>query len=386
MKGTVVFLSMIHWHFTWQVEHSFARGLAERGYDVRFVEPLPKRWPGLSEMGRVWGRLVGHSETAGHCYQPPVSGVTLFSPRLLPDTSPLLQRLNRRLFVPRIAAAVGRDAARPLFVINYLPLPASLALMGQLQPDVTIYHCVNNWEHDIYAAGTGIFREAELARAADMVWTDSPVNYVRNAAWVDDAILLPHVVDVALFTRARRPAGPAPARPLCAFFGNIGLNTNVDLLRAVSQRYRLRLIGPARVPLEGFATDTEILGPVPQKELPELLYDADVLLLPYIPSPYNDGVMPAKLFECMATGKPIVAFGLAAVERYADYLYICQSEGEFVARIADVVNEPADRAAARVACAEANSNERRIDDIENYFQMLLARQDPAPARQVAGAF
>ena len=110
MKGTVVFISMVHWHFTWQLEHSFARGLAERGYDVRFVEPLPKRWPALSELGRVWGRLVGHSETAGNCYQPLAPGVELISPRLLPDTSPLLQSLNRRLFVPRI---VDTCAATP---------------------------------------------------------------------------------------------------------------------------------------------------------------------------------------------------------------------------------------------------------------------------------
>ena len=378
MKGTVVIISMVHWHFTWQLEHSFARGLAERGYDVRFVEPLPKRWPALSELGRVWGRLIGHNEAAGNCYQPLAPGVTLVSPRLLPDTSPLLQSLNRRLFVPRIADVLRHDAAQPLIVINYLPLASSLVLMEQLQPDATFYHCVNDWEHDPYTS-TGHFKEAELAAAVDMVWTDSPVNYARNAALAGNVILMSHVVDVELFARARRAPAQPPARPLCAYFGTIGISADIDLLRAVSHRYRLRLIGPVRVPLAGFAADTELIPPVPQKELPELLRDADVLLLPYVRSVHNEGVMPAKIFECMATGKPMVVSGLTALEQYADLLYLCEGESEFLARIAEAVREPSAQRAARIACAEANSNERRIDDIEEYFRQALAvNQQPQP--------
>lgn len=129
MKGTVVIISMVHWHFTWQLEHSFARGLAERGYDVHFVEPLPKRWPALSELGRVWGRLVGHSETAGNCYQPIVwgrVGLAAAAARYQPTGA----KCEPPPFVPRIAGTLRRDATSPLIVINYLPLPASLALMG----------------------------------------------------------------------------------------------------------------------------------------------------------------------------------------------------------------------------------------------------------------
>lgn len=378
MKGTVVFISMVHWHFTWQLEHSFARGLAERGYNVRFVEPLPKRWPALSELGRVWGRLAGHSETAGNCYQPLVPGVELVSPRLLPDTNPLLQSLNRRLFVPRIADTLRHNVTHPLIVVNYLPLPASLALMEQLRPDATFYHCVNDWDHDPYTS-TGHFKEAELAGAVDMVWTDSPVNYARNAAWADNVILMSHVVDVELFAQARRTPGEPPARPLCAYFGTIGISADIDLLRAVSHRYRLRLIGPVRAPLEGFAADTELIAPVPQGRLPELLRDVDVLLLPYVRSVHNQGVMPAKIFECMATGKPMVVSGLTALDQYADLLYLCEGESEFLASIAEAVHEPSTRRAARIACAEANSNQRRIDEIEGYFRQALAAGQPQPA-------
>lgn len=371
MKGTVIIISMVHWHFTWQIQQSIARGLAERGYAVRFLEPLPKRWPGPAEFGRVWGRLSGHSEAAGICQQPLVPGVDIITPRLLPDTGGVMQALNRRLFVRPIADQLRRDAQRPLIVINYLPISASLALMEQLQPDATFYHCVNDWEHDPYTSAH--FDEATLIRAVDMVWADSPINVARVAAIRNDVVAMAGGVDVALFARARRTPAVPPARPLCAYFGTIGISTDLNLLRAVSHRFSLRLIGPVRSNLEGFAPETEIVGAVPQERLPELLYDVDVLLLPYTHSDHNKSVIPAKLFECLATGKPTIVSGLEALRDYADLFTICETEEEVLTAIAAATTEPPARRAARIAYAEQNGYDRLYDTIESYFEQVLAR-------------
>ena len=372
MKGTVVIISMVHWHYTWQIQQNIARGLAGRGYHVLFVEPLPKRWPGLGEFGRVWGRLTGHSAAAGLCEQPLVPGVELVSPRLLPDTGPLMQAMNRRFFTPRIASGLEQTTAGPLIVINYLPISASLSLMEQLQPDATFYHCVNDWEHDPYA--TTRYREAELAASVDMVWADSPVNLARVRTMSDHVVAMAGGVDVALFARARRPPAEPPAHPLCAYFGTIGISTDLDLLRQVSHRYPLRLIGPVRGSLEGFAAETEVTGAVPQERLPELLRDVDVLLLPYAQSLHNESVLPAKLFECLATGKPSIVSGLASLTEYADLFYICDSAAAFLGQIAAAVHEPPDRRAARIACAERNSYDQLFTDIEGYFDDILGHK------------
>jgi hypothetical protein len=70
MKGTVVISSPVHWHFTWQSAQKVAAGLAGLGYRVIFIEPLPKRWPRLTEAKRVWGRLTGKIHLAGKMRQP----------------------------------------------------------------------------------------------------------------------------------------------------------------------------------------------------------------------------------------------------------------------------------------------------------------------------
>lgn len=369
MKGTAIIIAMVHWHYTWQSQHNMASGLAERGYHVVFVEPMPKRWPGVHEFGRVWGRLTGNSVAAGFCRQPLVSGVELVSPRLLPDTGSFTRGLNRRFFVPGLAAELKRTANSPLIVINYLPISASLALMEALDPDAKIYHCVNDWRVDPYAPARAI--EAELVAAVDMVWADSPVNFARTSKMTENVIRLPHGVNIDLFAQARREPEPSPSRPLCAYFGTIGVSTDIDLLRAVSHRFPLRLIGPIRTDLEGFAESTEIIGPVAHERIPDLLRDVDVLLLPYIHSPHNDSVMPAKLFECLATGKPTIACGLKTLYDYADLFYIREAPEEFLAAIAEAVHEPVEYRSPRIACAEAHSYAQRMTKIERYLEEIL---------------
>ncbi len=376
-NGTVIIIAMIHWHFTWQSQHNMASGLVKSGYRVIFVEPLPKRWPRISEFGRVWGRLTGNSKAAGFCEQALVPGVELVSPRLLPDAGPLTRPINRRLFVPGLAARLRQDVQLPLIVINYLPTAASLALMYDLRPDATIYHCVNDWANDPFTPAAAT--EAELAAAVDMVWADSPVNFARTSQLRPDTIHLPHGVNVDLFAGARRePPAPPPARPLCAFFGALGISADVELLRAVSHRYPLRLIGPIRASLEGFAVETEIVGAVPHERVPELLRDVDVLLLPYAHSEHNKGIMPAKMFECLATGKPTVACGLVTLYDYADLFFIRETHEAFLDAIAEAVHEPAERQGPRFACAESHSYQRRMKKIEGYLDELLAGSREVP--------
>lgn len=375
MKGTVVIISIVHWHFTWQIQHNIARGLAERGYQILYVEPLPKRWPKISEFGRLWGRLTGNSRAAGICEQPLIPGVELIAPRLIPDNTGLTQSLNRRVFVSRIAEQLrARVQQSPLFVINYLPTPASIDLMHRLKADATFYHCVNDWEHDPFAPNH--YEEKDLAAVVDMIWADSGENFRRTSVMNKRAIKMPTGVDVALFAKARQDK-PSPSKDiLCAYFGTIRPESiDFDILRTVSQQHHLRLIGPVRHNLDGFAPHTEIIGPVPQEQVPALLRDADVLLLPYGHNAHNKSVMPAKLFECLATGKPTIVSGLELEEDYADLFYVCQTEQAYMDAIASAIHEPNERKDARIAFAKQHSYDQRFNEIEGYFQEILHLKD-----------
>lgn len=337
IRGTVFVVSSVHWHFTWQRHQEFSTGLAGAGFEVVFIEPLPKRWPGPREWSRVWGRLMGRPEAAGGIRQPDPGRVRLVSPRLFPDTHAVWRRANR-LLLPRLAERLVASAPqRPRVVLNYLPLAASLRLQERLEPDLRIYDCVWDWPNDPYSR-PGVVREEEMIHSADLVLTDSPYLHQRMQALHPRVRQLLPAVDYERWAPARRVAGRG-TRPRCAYFGGIGVNLELRLVRRLSRQVPLRLIGPVQTDLGELGSGTEVTGPVSYDRLPELLADVDVLVLPYRSDGHTRGVIPAKTFECLATGKPTVAIGLPSLEAFGDLFYLCATEDAFLAAVEAAAEE-----------------------------------------------
>jgi glycosyltransferase involved in cell wall biosynthesis len=376
-KGVVVILSNTHWHSSWQTGNSVAAGLAARGYAVFFVEPIPKRWPRLSEIKRVIGRLTGRTHQAGSARQPIPNGVHLVSPLALPDVGPLTQALNRRLFAPRVAARLRSLAGdrRPLILIHTLPLPTAVAIQQALAPDLAIYRCVYDWPNDPYSGRK--LSETALLQVVDLAWADCDYNLRRLQAVRPEASLMLPAVDLSLFT-AVSYAKSGRAKPLCLYFGSVGVNRDISLLSKISHRYHLRLVGPVNCSLDTFSPDTEIVGPVSHEQVPALIRDADILLLLYGSHPSVAGVIPAKFFECLITGKPIVATNLTSVDEYRRLIYQCDSHEAVFEAIETAVNEPPHLATERIACAVENSWERRLSQMEEQINAALAEKNERP--------
>lgn len=59
-----------------------------------------------------------------------------------------------------------------------------------------------------------------------------------------------------------------------------------------------------------------VTGHVPYEILPSVIRNFDVELIPFKLNSYNESVIPNKLFEAMASGKPVVASALPDIVRY----------------------------------------------------------------------
>lgn len=363
----LVVLSSVHWHFTWQRHHELSTRLAQRGYRVTYCEPIPKRWPGMGEFGRVWGRLRGRHEAAGLLRQRISPGVTLHGATAVPDTGRLTRWLNRRFFIPRAADRLATELGSPLVVLNYLPLAASIDLQQRLRPDLVIYDCVWDWPHDPYSR-PGVVREEELVATADLVFADSPYLLERMQQQHARVECVLPAVDYELYAPARAgtgsKAGSSSGRARCAYFGAVGANIDLELLARLSREFELRIIGPVQENLERLAAGTEIVGSVPQRELPALLADVDVLVLPYREAAHSAGVIPAKTFECLATGKPTVAKGLPSLEQFGEQFYLRADADSFVAAVGEALAERPAVRQARLELAERNSWQLRTAQVD----------------------
>lgn len=370
-KGTVVVVSNTHWHSAWQTGNSVAEGLARLGYRILFIEPLPKRWPRVKEYRRVLGRVLGKTHGAGVARQRIPPGVKVVSSVTLPDVGVAGKFLNEHLFVRRLAKRINdlREDNGPLIMIHTLPLNAAIALQKYLNPDLAVYRCVYDWTSDPHSRRQ--LAEYDLLEQVDIAWADCDYNLDRVRKVKADATLMPSAVDLRLFSTVDyERANLSP--PLCVYFGSIGIALDVNLLREISHRYRLRLIGPVLVTLDGFSEETEIVGAVPQEEIPGQIKDADVLLLPYANKPHMRGVLPAKFFECLITGKPIVATNLTTIDKYANIVNLCEGQEEVFQAIDESSQEPTYLSELRKKCAQENSWSARLDQMEKQILAALA--------------
>lgn len=369
-KGTLLIVSSAHWHVTWQRHHQIATHFANLGYEIIYVEPFPKRWPGITEWKRVLARLTGDKEKAGHCKQTVPDGIKIISPFLFPETGSFFEWVNRRFFIPRFYQQLKQVfSPKPLIVLHYLPSTAACELTELLRPQVIVYDSVCEWQYEPNCENAAQ-KEPKMMRLANIVWADSIRNFERLRNDHSRIFHLAGGVDSEHFSKAASVhTKKQPVR--CAYFGDIRANLDMGLLAKVSHAFHLRLIGPSRIPLIGFSKQAEIIGPMPFEKIPDQLKDIDVLLLPYRIMEQNKAVLPAKTFECLATGKPIVAYGLPSLRQYEDVIYLCETYEQFLDKIKQTETEPLDMVQKRFSIAREHSWPQMISQMEKTIQDFI---------------
>ena len=359
----VVFLGSIEWNFLWQVLQEVATNYAERGHRVVFVEPLPHRNPRFHEIKRVLRRLGGRR--GGIVKNPLHPRITVVSPIALPETSPTFVRMNSRVFVPRLARTIrniiGEDV-RPI-IYCWFPLMGSVDLVRELNPSVNIYSCADNFDGHRDAPPTMRSAERLLVQNADGVIVTSRFLQDKIAPFRPDVTLRQLGCDTSLFGRA--DTGIVKSVRTLAFFGAIGDRLDMDILSALARaRFKIRLIGRIQgVDLTSLGSALECVPPVPHEELAVHLRDADCLILPYRLTTWGLGIRPAKLSECLATGKPIVGTRLPDLLGLEPLVYTAADSATFVDLVTRVPDLERDGSArlARISYAEAHSTEAAFE-------------------------
>ncbi|MBI4538242.1 MAG: glycosyltransferase family 4 protein [Gemmatimonadetes bacterium] len=175
--------------------------------------------------------------------------------------------------------------------------------------------------------------------------------------------------------------GPLPQRHLrVVFAGTVGLAQGLDVVLDAAQRLRSR--GDIRFEVFGGGARFAALeheaaargltnvhfGPgVPHAEMPRVLARADVLLLTLHPHPVFGRVVPSKLSECLAMGRPVVAAAsgevAALLEAVGAGVAVPPGDGAALARaVAELAAAP-ERRSAMGARARAVALERFADGV-----------------------
>jgi teichuronic acid biosynthesis glycosyltransferase TuaH len=241
-------------------------------------------------------------------------------------------------------------------------------MLDLYNPSLVVFDCVDDF------AAWHPHEGPMLAKAAAVVVTSHALEQ-RLRPHHPRLAVIPNGCDFAFFSTP--PQGPPPAdlplvrRPRAVFAGAWG--SWVDSA-AVARAARLLshwdfiLIGPefGGLPIRG--RNLHWLGMRPYELLPAYLHEMDVALIPFLDNEVSRAANPVKLWEYLATGKPIVSTPLPEVMPLGDLVRVASPE-HFAKAISEALFDQ-QRKPERIATASRNSWEARYEAIVRFLPEL----------------
>jgi len=159
--------------------------------------------------------------------------------------------------------------------------------------------------------------------------------------------------------------------------GDLAVDINVHLIGPISDEYRSQLI--QKMESEGIRSQVELYGYVEHQHLQEVMAKMDIAISPLPPHESYEDSSPAKIYEYLAMGLPILCTDIQAHRTILDQsscavFYDYDSEKSLTARLNDLKSLDRDswnemREAARRQALE-NSWSQRVNKISSVIEQL----------------
>jgi glycosyltransferase involved in cell wall biosynthesis len=235
-------------------------------------------------------------------------------------------------------------------------------------------------------------QEARLLTLADsiLVSSQSLRDHVVGITGEPSAIHLVHnAAEVEHFTRPVSEQDiPAEVLSipgiLAGYVGTISHWFDMGLVRKLldsNPDLSVVCIGPAEIDLSPYRHIDRLyfLGRRPYADIPRYLARFAALLIPFQINDLTQAVNPVKVYEYLATGKPVVSTALRELRPMRDLCYVAPDHDAFVAAVETALAEPVDPVRqkalqdARRRCARENTWAKRVAQINEILTPDLSK-------------
>lgn len=347
----VVIAAANSWDEARMADHQFAAALSAHA-PVLYVDPASS----------ALGRARDDGLAAAWRREPIASvedQVIRLSPEGLPGGSrPGIAWLNRALVARQIRSALRTTGGSVRVFVEANMLSPT---MGRVPATTSVY-----WAQDDFVAMAPLVGVSprllalsvqQLSHRADVIVAANPTVAQSLAATGRTVHVIPFGCDVELFSGARAASPAHDVRldsPIAFLMGTLNDRLDVGALLAVAASgTSLLMVGPRSPRFADPAFDdllarenVQWVGECPFRELPRYLAHADVGLVPYTHSRFNEGSFPLKTLEYLAAGLPVVATDLPAI-RWLDssHVEVASTPSEFAAAVVRLTSSSRDRSA-----------------------------------------
>ncbi|MCT0208447.1 glycosyltransferase [Synechococcus sp. CS-1332] len=298
-----------------------------------------------------------------------LGGITPFRLRSLGSRMKLERE---RIALKRLIKAYGFSKSNTLLWL-FPAHPIVDELVRQVPAAARIMQVVDDFtlvDKDDWYYPFAIDQYPRLGGLSDLIAVTSRVNEEKfslqsRCVRIDQAVSSSFLAEASDF----RPCGP---QPVLGYVGTFWDRTDIDLLLrlALERRHcKLLLVGPElnrRLSDSGLLglDNVEWLGSIPNDQVPSQLKRMNLCLIPHLDTPFSRSMSPLKLFQYIASGKPVVSSAVEGLD-LASHLIRIESDPERFLQAIDeeLASDGPDKFKARVAFARAQTWESRVDRI-----------------------
>jgi len=310
----VVIMAELDWAGLYSQSQVFAKGFAVKGHRVFYINRTLQRWPRLRHLitRLMPSPSLGVTDTT---FIP--ANITVINLWIGPPVL-WLRFLNNWL----IKSQMKKYHISKPFFITYVPTYNSIDLANFLQVKQTTYVCYHNFDADVVVRDL-LSSEMQIIKSADLLFADSRflIKRLLDISGGKNVYPSPPGVHFDIFKNAFRGDETISLKRIC-FYGGAGPHLDIELYNSLCDSFEVIFIAVVNPSIRSILDNRIIIiDPVPNNQLSDLLKSMDILTILYKRSDYIDAVLPAKFFECIATGKPLLVSGLIEAGYYSNYVY-----------------------------------------------------------------
>ncbi len=373
-KDSFVIIANVEWDFLWQRQHALTKYISENKGGVFFVENTGFRDIKISDLSKM-GQWIKRTLTLDKrkVYKNDIPRNTkILRPLVFPPFKGMERFFNKNIFLPQFINTFKKNITGKKIVISYLPTQTALEIINHIEPDILIYDCVVNFEAIAMDKKRYTSAEEKLLEKTDMVFVDSDFLFRKYSSKHANVIQFHHGCDYDLFSSIAGQKGDL--KEVC-YFGGINQHLNWDIIKGIANGgYKVKLYGERLLSNVPHHKNISYGGSFPQKELVDKISAAGSIILPYrTDTDFMKGVLPAKIYECLATGKPVLSTPLGNYnENIRENIYLCEDPAQFCDILQKIpeLDEQA-KVRRRLDLAAENSSTRVIGGImkqvERYY-------------------
>ena len=381
----IIWISTQDWDDVWTRKQRFALYLSEKGYRILYVENQ-LHWAGfmlnkeLRKFKRVFKFTNSPKEIKKNIFvaTPPL----VFPGQMM---SKIINRINKFLLIYLINRLIKKLKIKNYYLWVYPP--DSIDLIDRLQYEKLIFDCVDDWSRfsGLVSRQTMEKYMNDLFRRADLVVVTHEELCRKANMCTDRVALIPNGVEANHFDLSKIEDGDIPEEmkrivgPKIGFIGCVAKWIDYDLLHYIAvnrPEWSIIMIGPVsnRIKIDKIRQQKNIylLGRKAYNDLPKYIKAFDVCINPFVVDELSESIDPLKMYEYLATGKPIVSVKMPSVNRFKGLIDIAKDKKEFVKCIEKNISNSSQEnlRAKRIQIANEHSWQKRYQQLYDAIQQL----------------